>query len=80
MEAISKRPGRAGNRLWDWLELLALPLLLPTVIVPALAPAAAARMIVVEDTADESTADSPSPRQRAYATAEELQGDLSPGG
>lgn len=30
--------GFTGNTLWDWLNLLFLPLLLPTVIVPALTP------------------------------------------
>jgi hypothetical protein len=71
--------GFRGNTLWDWLHLLLLPLLLPTVIVPALAPAAAARMIAVEDTADGNETGSLSPRQRSYGTAEELQGDPSPG-
>lgn len=42
--------GFRGNTLWDWLHLLLLPLLLPTVVVPALMPIAAARMVVVEKT------------------------------
>lgn len=41
--------GFRGNTLWDWLHLLLLPLLLPTVIVPALAPIASSRMIIVEE-------------------------------
>lgn len=41
--------GFRGNTLWDWLHLLLLPLLLPTVIVPALLPAASARMVPVAD-------------------------------
>ena len=32
--------GFAGNTLWNWLHLLLLPLLLPTVIVPAIQPLA----------------------------------------
>ena len=41
--------GFRGNTLWDWLHLMLVPLLLPTVIVPALAPVASSRMIVVEE-------------------------------
>jgi hypothetical protein len=36
--------GFTGNTLWAWLHLLLLPLLLPTVIIPALTPRAEARM------------------------------------
>ena len=32
--------GFRGNTLWNWLQLLLLPLLLPTVVVPALMPIA----------------------------------------
>jgi hypothetical protein len=42
--------GFRGNTLWDWLHLMLLPLLLPTVIVPALRPVTAARMIAVDET------------------------------
>jgi len=38
-----------GNTLWDWLHLMLLPLLLPTVIVPALVPVASSRLIIVEE-------------------------------
>jgi hypothetical protein len=41
--------GFRGNTLWDWLHLLLLPLLLPTVIVPRLAPRMKATLIVVEE-------------------------------
>jgi hypothetical protein len=41
--------GFRGNTLWDWLHLLLLPLLLPTVIVPALLPRASARMIRLDE-------------------------------
>ncbi len=41
--------GFTGNTLWDWLHLLLLPLLLPTVIVPRLAPKMKATLIVVEE-------------------------------
>ncbi|MGH2876625.1 MAG: hypothetical protein ACRDNJ_10810 [Solirubrobacteraceae bacterium] len=37
-----------GNTLWDWLHLLLLPLLLPTVVVPALMPMAKASGSPVE--------------------------------
>lgn len=36
--------GFRGNTLWDWLHLLLLPLLLPTVVVPSLTPLAKARL------------------------------------
>ena len=41
--------GFTGNTLWDWLHLLLLPLLLPTVIVPRLAPKVKSALIVVEE-------------------------------
>jgi uncharacterized membrane protein len=44
--------GFRGNTLWDWLHLLLLPLLLPTVIVPRLLPRIEAAMIVVEEPAE----------------------------
>jgi hypothetical protein len=40
--------GFTGNTLWDWLHLLLLPLLIPTVVVPTLVPMARARLVVVE--------------------------------
>jgi hypothetical protein len=43
--------GFRGNTLWDWLHLLLLPLLLPTVIVPALASIAGAGFPDAEDRA-----------------------------
>ncbi len=42
--------GFTGNTLWDWLHLLLLPLLIPTLVVPALMPIAQAGVVVVEDT------------------------------
>ncbi len=41
--------GFHGNTLWDWLHLLLLPLLLPTIIVPALIGVTAARLIIAEE-------------------------------
>ena len=41
--------GFHGNTLWDWLHLLLLPLLLPTIIVPALLGVTAARLILAEE-------------------------------
>ena len=49
--------GFTGNTLWDWLHLLLLPLLLPTVIVPRLVPRMKATLIVVEE--DEPAQDEP---------------------
>ncbi len=41
--------GFQGNTLWDWLHLVLLPLLLPTVVVPALIPMATAGLIVADE-------------------------------
>ena len=41
--------GFEGNTLWNWLQLLLLPLLLPTIVVPALRPMATAGLITVEE-------------------------------
>ncbi len=41
--------GFRGNTLWDWLHLLLLPLLLPTLIVPALIGVTAARLVIAEE-------------------------------
>jgi hypothetical protein len=41
--------GFRGNTLWNWLQLLLLPLLLPTVVVPALMPIATAGMTVLDE-------------------------------
>lgn len=40
--------GFAGNTLWNWLQLLLLPLLLPAVIVPSLRPLLAAGVLLIE--------------------------------
>jgi hypothetical protein len=40
--------GFSGNTLWDWLQLLLLPLLLPTVLVPSLRPLVTAGVIFLE--------------------------------
>jgi putative effector of murein hydrolase LrgA (UPF0299 family) len=44
--------GFRGNTLWDWLHLLLLPLLLPTLIVPALMPMATAGLATDPQDAD----------------------------
>lgn len=41
--------GFTGNTLWDWLHLLLLPLLIPTIIVPAVMPMASRGVVPVED-------------------------------
>jgi hypothetical protein len=55
--------GFHGNTLWDWLHLLLLPLLLPTVIVPRLLPRMEATMIVIEQAGEE-----PDDREPAAST------------
>lgn len=40
--------GFKGNTLWDWLHLLLLPLLLPTLVVPALRPMLTTGVIFIE--------------------------------
>jgi hypothetical protein len=51
--------GFRGNTLWDWLHLLLLPLLLPTVIVPRLLPRIEATMIIVEDPEGQTQGEKP---------------------
>lgn len=41
--------GFTGNTLWNWMNLLFLPLLLPTVILPALMPIAMARVVYLDE-------------------------------
>jgi uncharacterized membrane protein len=41
--------GFTDNRLWDWMHLLLLPLLLPTVILPMLKPKAMGRVMKVDE-------------------------------
>jgi hypothetical protein len=41
--------GFTGNTLWDWMNLLLLPLLLPTVILPALKPIATGRVVYLDE-------------------------------
>ncbi len=52
--------GFTGNTVWDWLHLLVLPLLVPTVLVPTLKPVAEAPMVPVAE-APVSAAIEPSP-------------------
>jgi hypothetical protein len=41
--------GFTGNTLWNWMNLLFLPLLLPTVILPALKPIAIGRVVYLDE-------------------------------
>ena len=59
--------GFTGNTLWQWLHLLLLPLLLPTVIVPGLTPRARARMTPLRAAEESENAESDG------AVAEELR-------
>jgi MFS family permease len=47
--------GFTGNTLWDWLHLLLLPLLLPTVILPAVKPLEMRRVPVVGEDQSRTT-------------------------
>jgi MFS family permease len=47
--------GFTGNTLWDWLHLLLLPLLLPTVILPAVKPLVMRRVPVVGEDQSRTT-------------------------
>lgn len=40
--------GFTGNRLWEWLHLLLLPLLVPAVVIPSLKPRARARVSLID--------------------------------
>jgi hypothetical protein len=57
--------GFTGNTLWDWMNLMLLPLLLPTVILPALKPIATGRVVYLDQDGSpvkpEVSADDPSP-------------------
>jgi hypothetical protein len=69
--------GFTGNTLWDWMNLLLLPLLLPTVILPALKPIATGRVVYLDQDGnpvepevsadDRSRAAGPSPDPRSPA-------------
>jgi hypothetical protein len=61
--------GFHGNTLWDWLQLLLLPLLLPTVVVPRLKPRMEATLLVVEDRASSAREATVISAQPAPATA-----------
>jgi hypothetical protein len=69
--------GFTGNTLWDWMNLLLLPLLLPTVILPALKPIATGRVVYLDQDGnpvkpevsadDRSRAAEPSPDPQSHA-------------
>jgi hypothetical protein len=69
-----KWTGFRHNTVWDWLRLLLLPLLIPTVVVPALKPFWMSGVTVLRDQDDEH-ADAPSEEAapRDSALSEELQ-------
>ncbi len=64
--------GFRGNTLWNWLQLLLLPLLVPTVIVPALKPRAMATVTRVEQ--DHQTAAAARPRGNREQSASRARG------
>jgi hypothetical protein len=56
--------GFRGNTLWNWMQLLFLPLLLPTIVLPRLKPKMEATLIVVEEGGPAPPpADTPAPDQ-----------------
>ncbi|HEY1690211.1 MAG TPA: hypothetical protein VGF95_15255 [Solirubrobacteraceae bacterium] len=62
--------GFTGNTLWDWFNLLLLPLLLPTVVIPALKPTAMGRIVVVSHDEEGRAGDSvPAERRRGSRLA-----------
>jgi len=44
-----RRTGFTGNPLWNWLNLLLLPLLLPTVVAPALTALLLGRIVYLDE-------------------------------
>jgi hypothetical protein len=58
--------GFVGNTLWNWLNLLFLPLLLPTLVLPALTPVVT-RDVVYLDAEGRPVAHAPAPRAVAAA-------------
>lgn len=61
--------GFTGNTLWNWLNLLLLPLLLPTVILPALKPIAMGRMVYLDK--DGNPIEPAASRERPHSSSEE---------
>jgi hypothetical protein len=66
--------GFTGNTLWNWMNLLFLPLLLPTVIVPALKPMATGRVVYLDEQGN------PVPDPQLEAAAESEDADPPEGG
>jgi hypothetical protein len=62
--------GFRGNTLWDWMHLLLLPLLLPTIVVPAVMPKATAGLIIVAEERGEDE-----PGEAGAAEARPASGD-----
>jgi hypothetical protein len=53
--------GFTGNTLWNWMRLLFLPLLIPTVILPAFTPIAMRRVIYLDEHGNPIEPPAPSP-------------------
>jgi hypothetical protein len=73
--------GFTGNTLWNWLNLLLLPLLVPAVLVPSLKPIATARVVYVDADGNpivEPAADAEQPPAPVEADAVEPESE-SPG-
>ena len=58
-----KWTGFRHNTMWDWLRLLLLPLLIPTVVVPALKPLAMAGVTVLRDGETAGSTGAPTDRE-----------------
>jgi hypothetical protein len=64
--------GFTGNTLWNWMQLVILPLLVPTVILPAFAPIAMRQVVYLDEHGNEvpppsSGGDAPAPSASASA-------------
>jgi cytochrome bd-type quinol oxidase subunit 2 len=68
--------GFTGNTLWNWMNLLFLPLLVPTVILPAFTPIAMRRVIYLDENGDPVAA--PTPAGGPPAAVDDGEGTPAP--
>lgn len=61
--------GFTGNTLWNWMQLLFLPLLVPTVILPAFAPMVMRQVVYLDENGNEIPPPSAEDGERAAASA-----------
>jgi uncharacterized membrane protein len=63
--------GFTGNTLWDWLNLLFLPLLVPTIVVPMLSPRAVGEVVYLDADSPPDDAEAPEGSPSAAPPPEE---------